>query len=169
MHAECLSDAQVQHNLLASSGDGHRSDVSIQPLDLSALASSAVAQPAEDLARLARAELKGRGALRFEPGDGAAQLQHRFRLGHLRTLVDEVLEPVVRRLDLPCHVGELEPDDRVIDESLAECAALVCVLHGVFVADASVPDRLNDDSDSLVVEVRHDNYIHVSNRSRRRV
>lgn len=156
MHPQGLPYAEVQHDLLASSGDGIGPDVAVQALDLGALSAPAVAQTAEDLAGLASAELEGRGALGLQAGDGAAELEHGLHVAHLLALVDEVLEPRVRGLDLAGHVGELETDDRVLDELLAERAALVRVLDALLVADAAEADALDDDADTLVVEVGHD-------------
>lgn len=53
---------------------------------------------------------------------------------------------------------EFEPDDGVLDEFLAEGAALVGVFHGFFIADAREAEALDDDADAFVVEIRHDNY-----------
>jgi hypothetical protein len=71
-------------------------------------------------------------------------------------LVDERFEPGVRGFDLACHVRELETDDGVFDELFAESAALVGVFYGFFVADAGEADTLDDDADTFVVEVCHD-------------
>ena len=51
---------------------------------------------------------------------------------------------------------ELEADDGMVDELLAEGGALVRVLDGFFVADAAEAHGLDDDADALVVEVGHD-------------
>jgi hypothetical protein len=72
--------------------------------------------------------------------------------------MDQRFEPRVGGFDLTRHVGEFQPDDGVVDEFLAEGAALVGVFYGFFVADAGEADTLDDDADSLVVEVRHDDY-----------
>ena len=53
---------------------------------------------------------------------------------------------------------ELETDDRVRDELLAERTALVGVLHALLVAHAAEADALDDDADTLVVEVGHDDF-----------
>ena len=55
-------------------------------------------------------------------------------------------------------MGQLETDDGVIDQLLAEGAALVGVFDGFFVTDSREADALDDDADTLMVEVRHDNY-----------
>ncbi|KAK5637273.1 hypothetical protein RRF57_012985 [Xylaria bambusicola] len=94
-NSQTLPDAKVKHNLLASTRDSISANVTVQPLDFRALATARITQAAEDLARLAGAELKGQGTLGLEAGDGAAEAQHGFRLAHLLALVDEVLEPVV--------------------------------------------------------------------------
>lgn len=44
----------------------------------------------------------------------------------------------------------------MVDQSLTECAAFVGVFHRFFVAYSRVSEGLDDDSDSLVVEVGHD-------------
>ncbi len=50
---------------------------------------------------------------------------------------------------------KLEPNDGVFDEFLAKGAALVCVFDGFLVADAGEADALDDDANTLVVEVGH--------------
>jgi hypothetical protein len=52
-------------------------------------------------------------------------------------------------------MGELQADDWVVNEFLAECAALVGIFHGLFVAHAREADTLDNDADSFVVEVGH--------------
>lgn len=51
---------------------------------------------------------------------------------------------------------ELETNDRVVDETLAESLALVGILHRLLVADTGEAEALDDDTDTLVVEVSHD-------------
>lgn len=70
--------------------------------------------------------------------------------------MDEILEPVVAGFDLPGHVGKFEPDDGMIDESLAKRLPLMCVLDRFFIADAGEADTLDDDADTLVVEIGHE-------------
>ena len=70
--------------------------------------------------------------------------------------MDERFEPRVGRFDLSRHVGELQADDRVLDELFAECASLVGVFYRLLIADAREADTLDDYTDSLVIEVRHD-------------
>lgn len=156
MHPERLPNTQIQHNLLASTRDSISPDIPIQPLDLCSLATTAIAQAAKDLTRFPSAELKRSSALGLQAGNSATELQHGLHLAHSLALEDEVLEPVVRGLDLAGHVGELEADDGVVDEALAEGLALVRVLDGLLVADAREADALDDDADALVVEVGHD-------------
>ena len=45
----------------------------------------------------------------------------------------------------------------MINKLFTEGLALVCVLDALFVADTGEADRLNDDTDALVVKVGHDN------------
>lgn len=77
-------------------------------------------------------------------------------LAHLLALVNHALEPVVGSFNLTSHVSELHADDGVLNELLAKGAALVGVLDGLLVADAGEAQALNDDADTLVVEVGHD-------------
>jgi hypothetical protein len=70
--------------------------------------------------------------------------------------MDERFEPGVGGFDLSRHVGQLQADDRVLDELFAEGAALVGVFYRLLVADAREADTLDDYTDSLVIEVRHD-------------
>ena len=62
------------------------------------------------------------------------------------------------RLDLPCHVGKLHPDDGVINEPLSKRAALVGIFHGLVVADPRESSGLNSDSETLMVEICHDDF-----------
>lgn len=41
----------------------------------------------------------------------------------------------------------------MFDELLPECATLVSILHTLFVAHAAEANTLDDDSDTLVIEV----------------
>lgn len=70
--------------------------------------------------------------------------------------MDQRFEPGVRGFDLARHVSQFEPDDGVLDEFLAERAALVRVFDGFFVADAGEAEALDDDAYAFVVEVCHD-------------
>ena len=156
MHSQSLPNTQIQHNLLGATRDGIGPHIPIQPLDLRPLPTPTIRQAAKDLAGLPGTEFKGDGRLGLQAGNRTAELQHRFGLMHDLALIDQVLEPVIRGLDLAGHVRELEADDGVIDEFLAEGLALVRVLDALLVADAGEADALDDDADALVVEVRHD-------------
>ena len=52
-------------------------------------------------------------------------------------------------------MGELEPDDGVLDKLFAKGAAFICVLYRLLKADARESEALNDDANALVVEVGH--------------
>lgn len=143
---------------LRATRNGISPDITIQSLDLRTLSAARIAQPAENLGGLASAELEGRGGLRLAAGDGAAELEHGLRVVHLLALEDQALEPRIRSLDLPRHVREFHANDGVVDELLAEGAALVGVLDALLVADAREAHGLDDDADALVVEVGHDHF-----------
>lgn len=64
----------------------------------------------------------------------------------------------MRSLDLSCHMRQLQPDDRVIDQLLSKSSSLVGVFHRFVVADSSESGRLDSNSKTLVVEVRHDDF-----------
>lgn len=157
MHPQCLPDAEIQHDFFATARNGIGPDISVKPLDLSALSSTAVAQSSENLTGFPSTEFKGCGTLGFAAGNGSSEFQHGLHIVHLLALVDQVLEPVIRGLDLARHMCEFEADDGVIDETLAESLALMGVLDALFVADASEANTLDDDTNALVVEVGHDN------------
>lgn len=91
MHPQCLPDAKIQHDLLATSGNGVGPDITVQALDFGALAAAAVTETAEDLTGFPCAELKGDGALSLQTGDGATEFHHGLVVAHLLALVDEVL------------------------------------------------------------------------------
>lgn len=151
-----LPDAEVKHNLLGTARDSISPHITVQPLDLSTLPTARVGQAAENLRRLTGAELKRDGSLSLETGNGAAETKHSLSIAHLLTLVNHILQPVVRRLDLPRHVRQLEPDDGVLNQLLAKRPPLVGVLDRLLVADAGEAEALDDDADALVVEVGHD-------------
>ena len=156
MNLQALSHAQIQHNFLAAARDSVGADISVQSLDLSSLATTRVTQTAEDLTGLTGAVLEGSCRLGLEAGDSTSKLEHGFGLVHGRALVDDVLEPVVGGFDLAGHVGELHTDNGVVDELDAEGGSLAAVFDRFFVADAGEADTLDDDSNTLVVEVGHD-------------
>lgn len=74
---------------------------------------------------------------------------------HDVTLVDNVLQPVVRGFNLPCHVGQLKPDNRVVDQFLAERAAFVRVFDGFLIANTGEADTLNDYTNTFMIEIGH--------------
>lgn len=147
---QTLPDAQIQHDFLTTTRDGISPDISVQPLDGATLATSRVTKPTEDLTCLTSAELECDSRLRLEASNSTTELQHGLDVVHGVALEDHILEPGVRGFDLAVHVGELEADDGMVDELLAEGAALVGVLHGLFVADAGEAETLDDDADTLV-------------------
>lgn len=59
-------------------------------------------------------------------------------------------------------MGEFETDDRVINEFLAKCATFVSVFYAFLVADTGESETLDDNTDSLMIEVCHDDYDMVS-------
>ena len=52
-------------------------------------------------------------------------------------------------------MGELEPDDWVLDKLVAKCAAFICVLDRLLEAYARETEALDDYANALVVEVGH--------------
>lgn len=56
-------------------------------------------------------------------------------------------------------MGELETDDGVLDEFLAEGSTLVGVFYGFFVADSREAKALDDNAYAFVVEVGHDDFV----------
>lgn len=152
MHSERLSYAQIQHDLLATTRNSISPDISVQSLDLGALAASAVTEATEDLTCLPGAELECDGGLGLQACNGAAEFEHGFDLVHLLALVDHVFKPCVGCFDLSQHVGKLESDHRVINKLLAESASLVGVFHRLLVADARKADTLDDYANTLVAK-----------------
>ena len=55
-------------------------------------------------------------------------------------------------------MSELETNDRVVYQFLAKCATLVCVLYTFLVADTGETETLDNYTNSLMVEVCHDDY-----------
>ena len=157
MHLQRLSDGEIQHDLLGTTGDGVTADVTVKTLNLRTLTVLGVSGTTEDLDSLASAELECDGRLGLQAGNGTTKLEHGLGLAHGTALVDEVLEPVVGGLNLARHVPELKTDDGVVNELLAERTTLVGVFYGLLEEHAREAVALNDDSDALVVEVGHDN------------
>jgi hypothetical protein len=77
-------------------------------------------------------------------------------LGHLVELERELVTPRGGRLDLARHLRKLVPDDRVLDEELAESFPAVRVVKGVLVDDTALADGLVGDRKTLVVEAARD-------------
>jgi hypothetical protein len=162
VYPHALSYAQIQHDLFATSRNGICSHVAVESLDLATLASSTVAQAAEDLRGFSSTEFECRGSLRFKASDGTTQLEHSFHLAHLLALVDTILQPVVGRFDLASHMCKLQANNRMFYQFLAERFPLVGVFHGLFEAHARETEALDDDADPFVIEVRHNDYFEVS-------
>lgn len=59
-------------------------------------------------------------------------------------------------LNLTDHIGELETDDGVLYEGLAEGSSLMGEFHALFDADSAHGDSLHGEGQSFVVEVVHD-------------
>jgi hypothetical protein len=156
MYTQTLSDGEIQHDLFGTSRNGIGTDVTVQTLDLASLATSRVGQTTEDLGGLTGTELERGGRLGLERGDGTAKLEGSLELVEVGGLVNQLLHPCGRSLDLADHVCELETDDRVVDQSLAKGLTLVGVLDGLLVADTGEADALANDTHALVVEVGHD-------------
>ena len=127
--------------------------------NLSTLSTTAVTQTTEDLTGFSCTKFKSSGSLSLQSCNRATKLQHRLGFRHNLTLVGKVLEPIVRSFDLAGHVCKLEPDNRMIDQLLAECTAFVCVFHRFFIADAGEPETLDDYTHTFVIEVCHDDYM----------
>ena len=53
-------------------------------------------------------------------------------------------------------MGQFESDDRVVDELGAKGLSLVGVFHAFFEANSGESKTLDDDANSFVVEVRHE-------------
>lgn len=150
VHSQGLADTKVEHNFLAATRDGVRSDISVKALDFGALTASAITETTKDLTRLTSTELEGGGGLGLEACDSTTQLQHGLHFVHLLALEDHVFQPGVGRFDLAEHVGELETNHWVIDELLAKGASLVGIFHGLLVADTRKSQALDNDADTLV-------------------
>lgn len=162
VHAQTLPHAQVKHDLFTATWDGIGTDIPVQTLDLAALTTTAITETTKDLTGLASSVFKGSGGLGLETGNGTTQLEHSFGVVHTLALEHDVLQPVVGGFDLARHVGELQTNDGVVDETLAKGLALVGILNRLFVADTGKTDALNYNTDSLVVEVGHDDWKEVS-------
>jgi hypothetical protein len=156
VYAQRLPNTQIKHDLFAATWDSIGSYVPVQPLHLCALPTTTVAQTTKNLTRFSCAKLESCGTLRFQTGDGTSELQHRLHIIHLLALVNQILEPIIRGFDLTRHVCKLEANDRVVYETLAKGLALVCILDALLVAHACETNALDDDADTLVVEVCHD-------------
>ena len=156
MHTQALAHAEIQHDFFASTWDRVGTNITVQPLDLTTLSASAITETTEDLTGFTGTELKGGCGLRLQTGNSSTQLEHGFGLVHRLALIDDVLQPIVRCLDLPGHVSQLHANDGMIDEFLAEGSALVGIFHRLFIAHTGEPDTLDHDANSLMVKVGHD-------------
>lgn len=125
-----LADAEIDHDLLGTTGDGVGSDFSVQALNLLSLSASRVCESTEDLRSLSGAELEDLRALGLEQRRGSSQSLCLFSLVHGAHLVGDVFDPSLCGLNLACHLTHLEADDGVVDESLSERLTLVRVPDG---------------------------------------
>jgi hypothetical protein len=72
---------------------------------------------------------------------------------HVLELEGYKVRPSRSRLDLPSHLSKLVPDNRMVDEELAEGFAAVGVVERVGVDDAALAEDAVDNTHALVVEV----------------
>lgn len=56
------------------------------------------------------------------------------------------------------HMCEFQTDDWVLDELFTERTALVGVFDGFFVADTGEAEALDDNTNTFMIEVCHDNW-----------
>lgn len=188
MHPKRLSYAQVQHNLLASARncvgphipvqalnlfcirlmDAHQCPVCWGKTYLPTLAAAAITQSAKNLAGFPGTKLERDSGLRFQAGDSTTKFEHCFRFVHDITLVNNILEPVIRSLNLPGHVCKFQPDDWVVNEPFTKSTSLVSVFYGFLIADSGEAKTLNYYSDTLMIEVGHDHWGFASALKRRR-
>lgn len=159
MNLQTLTHTQIKHDLLTSTRNSISTNITVKTLDLTTLPTTTITQTTEDLTSLAGAELEGLRGLGLQAGNGSAELQHCLGFFHALALEDDVLEPVVSGFDLAGHVREFHADDGVVDKTLAEGLALVGVFDGFLVAYAGEADALDDNSDSLVVKVCHNDCV----------
>lgn len=153
MHPHRLSNTQIEHNLFTTTGNSICSDVSIQPLDLGSLTTTAVTQTTKYLTSLSCAEFEGDRGLCFQASNRTTELEHSLHVAHFLALIDQGFEPGVRRLYLARHMCQFEPDDGMGDELLAESTPLVGVFDALFVADTGEANTLDDNANAFVVEV----------------
>lgn len=156
MDLESLSHSEIKHNLLGSTGNGVSSHLSVESLNLTSETTSGVRQTTKDLRSLSGTELEGLGGLGLAAGNSTTKSDHGLLLVEHLALEDQVLEPGVSGLNSNGHVGELGSDDGVLNQRLAKGLSLVGVLAGLLVTDSRSSVGLDDDADSLVVKVGHD-------------
>lgn len=86
----------------------------------------------------------------------ATELLVSFFLGQVVDLIDDLLGPGLKSLDLLRHKTKLVSDDRLLDELLAKGFALCGPGQGIFETSTCTPQALEDDPETLVVEITHD-------------
>lgn len=94
--------------------------------------------------------------LSLEQGGLTTAAKHEVVLAVMLALIDDLLEPGVRRFDLASHVRELVADDGMLAQLGAEGRTLATVLDALLEQDAREAVGLHGDADALVVEVGHD-------------
>ena len=160
----CRSERIFQHGLTCDASNTH----------LLALAAAHVGGAAEDLRRLACAELEHLGGLRLQQRSRTTKLRfnqravstqngdavrvvphllHGVLLGQRAHLVRDVLQLRMRALHLARHLANFGSDDGVLHQRLAERLALQRILERLLQAHAREAAGLNGQSPALVVEV----------------
>mmetsp|Transcript_77200 Transcript_77200/g.236238 ORF Transcript_77200/g.236238 Transcript_77200/m.236238 type:complete len:337 (+) Transcript_77200:90-1100(+) len=147
-----LAHGQIQHDLLAAAADGHDTHLPVDALDPPPGAIPGEALAAEDLAGLARAKLHEPRPADLDQRDVAAQL---LLWVAAFDLIGIILELLLHALDARGHLGNLVPDDLVVDQALAEGPAPPREGNRLGEANAGEAQHLHCEHEALVVEVDH--------------
>mmetsp|Transcript_25467 Transcript_25467/g.47873 ORF Transcript_25467/g.47873 Transcript_25467/m.47873 type:complete len:304 (-) Transcript_25467:571-1482(-) len=155
LHESQTSGREVEHDLLAATWDCPGFHFAVDTLHLLALTSAGVARASEDLKGLAGAVLHSLRSLDLQQGDVAAELLVLLVLGHRSELEGQVVDPRLQGFTLSAHLTDLVLNDLVLNEELAEGAALSRKLERLLHAHAGATVGLDEEHPSLVVEVVH--------------
>src|SRR5271170_41987 len=105
----------------------------------------------------------------FETSDGSTKSKHEFNLAHLICLINNTLQQSMIRFNLRSHLSQLGTDDlfisqrtargtyRMINQLLAKSLPLKRVLESLFVTYSGESIRLDYNSQSLMIEIGHNN------------
>merc|ERR1719277_181113 len=154
--AHLLAHSQVGHDLLAAAQDGGVLVRLLETLNVHSHARAGNAPAAEHLNSLVCDEGASTRGLVLQQCDGAPEFLRLFLVWHRVHLVRHQLQQRMRTLDHSGHPCKFLPQDRLLNEGLAESLALRRPLEAICYRETASRQKLRHNHPSLMVEVVHD-------------